>query len=403
MTLHPAEAPVLRRMGEMILSGHSYRDIAWWLNGNGHLSTGGFEWNKLTVRKLLENPRYGGIRRLDDQDYAGKWEPVFDRATWQRLQAVMASRRTGSPGDGSPAYAKKYLLTGIAKCGKCGMHLSGHQRRDVLRDGRKGELLPRYICRSWGDKQKAYGCGGIRRHAIPMDHFIREAIIFRLDTPELVRCFDAGAKPATKMSWPNWWTSGRAAATRMGSSRTMRPASSTGHSWQGQAKAQAELERSTRRSPSWADPRTSPGSFRLARQCERPGWGTGSTGGGTSSSCLSATSRSCRHCSSRPTGLTASCSGLTPTPCGSTGWRSRLIWQIELLPANNGLWHRRVLAVRLDLPVPDSALVVEVERTEVMVVRDLANLDLAHRKLPATATSTRWLLTFNGTPLALVD
>ncbi|MDF3050306.1 MAG: site-specific recombinase, invertase Pin, partial [Pseudonocardia sp.] len=111
LTLHPVEGPVVRRMGEMILSGHSYRGVAYWLNGNGHLSTGGYEWNKLTVRKLLENPRYGGIRRLDDQDYAGKWEPVFDRATWQRLQTVMAARRTGSPGDGSPAYAKKYLLT----------------------------------------------------------------------------------------------------------------------------------------------------------------------------------------------------------------------------------------------------------------------------------------------------
>ena len=74
------------------------------------------------------------------------------------------------------------------------MHLSGHQRRDVLRDGRKMPLMPRYICRSWGDKQRAYGCGGIRRHAIPMDHFIREAIIWRLDTPDLVPFLDSGVQ-----------------------------------------------------------------------------------------------------------------------------------------------------------------------------------------------------------------
>jgi hypothetical protein len=70
---------------------------------------------------------------------------------------------------------------------------------------------------------------------------------------------------------------------------------------------------------------------------------------------------------------------------------------------NYGLGQCRVLAVRLDLAVPDSALVVEVERTEVMVVRDLENLDLAHRKLPATAANTCLLTTLNRTPLAFVD
>jgi hypothetical protein len=97
------------------------------------------------------------------------------------------------------------------------------------------------------------------------------------------------------------------------------------------------------------------------------------------------------------------CSGSIRTRCGSTGWRSRLVRQRELLPADYGLGHRRVLAVRLDLPVPDLALVVEVKRTEVMVVCDLENLDLVHRKLPATAASTRLLLTLKGTPLALID
>src|SRR4051794_2486764 len=61
MTLHPTEAPVVRRMGEMILSGHSYRDVAWWFNGAGHRTKGGHEITSLTVRKLLENPRYGGL------------------------------------------------------------------------------------------------------------------------------------------------------------------------------------------------------------------------------------------------------------------------------------------------------------------------------------------------------
>src|ERR687889_230811 len=103
---------------------------------------------------LLSNPRYAGIRRYDGQDYPAAWEAVFDPQTWHRLQAVMRARRAGTSGDGSPAYAKKYLLTGIALCGKCGMHLSGHQRRDILRDGRRGPMFPRYICRSWGDTKK---------------------------------------------------------------------------------------------------------------------------------------------------------------------------------------------------------------------------------------------------------
>jgi hypothetical protein len=77
------------------------------------------------------------------------------------------------------------LLTGIALCGKCGMHLSGHSKSDHSRAGKPAPKMPRYICRSWGDKQKKAGCGGVRRNAVALDHFIREAVIFRLDSPEL--------------------------------------------------------------------------------------------------------------------------------------------------------------------------------------------------------------------------
>lgn len=200
MTIRPAEADVLRRMGDMVLAGHGFKRIAWWANENGHLTSGGRQWTGLAIRLILTKPRYGGIRLYDGVEYKGAWTPVFDRPTWDRLQYELARRRTGKKGDGTPAVTKKYLLTAIARCGNCGMYLSGHQRRDERRNGQKGPMMPRYVCRAQGDKQQQHGCGGIRRSAIPLDHMVKRAIIFRLDTPELGELLRPDDEPGDEMT-----------------------------------------------------------------------------------------------------------------------------------------------------------------------------------------------------------
>jgi hypothetical protein len=96
--------------------------------------------------------------------------------------------------------------------------------------------------------------------------------------------------------------------------------------------------------------------------------------------------------------------GSTRRSYESTGLRSGLFRQVELLPLNHCFRYFQTLTIGLDVSIPDSTLVIKIERTEIMVLRDLDNSNLAHLRLPvSTAVSTLLLMTLSGTPLALVD
>jgi DNA invertase Pin-like site-specific DNA recombinase len=175
MTVRESEAAVLREMARLVLSGHGFKDVAYWANENGHTTSTGRLWYPITVRNMLQKPRYGGIREYNGSRYAAQWEPVFDPATWERLQLAISARQS------TKSIARKYLLTGLVYCGKCGQQLNGATKRD-----HPGRPLRRtYHCRVQGDTKREGGCGGVVRNADALEHFIRECIVYRLDTPAL--------------------------------------------------------------------------------------------------------------------------------------------------------------------------------------------------------------------------
>jgi DNA invertase Pin-like site-specific DNA recombinase len=176
MTIRESEAEVVRQMATRVISGRSYREVAWWLNKEGYRTTMGRTWKPITVRNLLAKKRYQGIIEYDGVQYPACYEPVLDHETSEALNMVMQFRI------GRPAGAR-YLLTGLLHCGKCGTKLNGETKRDH----KEAPLRRVYVCRSQGDEQKKHGCGGVRRGALPLEHFIREAVIYRLETPELAR------------------------------------------------------------------------------------------------------------------------------------------------------------------------------------------------------------------------
>jgi len=77
--------------------------------------------------------------------------------------------------------ARKYLLTGLLYCGKCGFSLNGETKRD--QPGRP--LRPVYYCRVQGDTQRKRGCGGVTINANALDWYIRESVFNNL-VPEQV-------------------------------------------------------------------------------------------------------------------------------------------------------------------------------------------------------------------------
>lgn len=186
VTIRESEAVVLREMARRIIAGHSYKDVAWWLNEQGHTTTLGRQWLPLTVRNILLKKRYAGIREYDGAEYPAIWQPVFDQATWEQLQLTMRLRKTAAEGRGT-VRARKYLLTGLVYCGACGMPLNGATKRD-----HPGRPLRRtYHCRVQGDTKRGRGCGGVVRNADALDDWIKECVIYRLDSPALSELLSA--------------------------------------------------------------------------------------------------------------------------------------------------------------------------------------------------------------------
>jgi hypothetical protein len=125
----------------------------------------------------------------DGRPVVGSWEPIIDPVTWQSIDAIVQARKGRSVGpDGSPGdvltadFAEhRYLLSGIARCGKpmpdgslCGAPLRARWF------GGAGKVF-HYVCqpRSQG------GCAGICRRGAECDRFISEAVLAKLEQQEL--------------------------------------------------------------------------------------------------------------------------------------------------------------------------------------------------------------------------
>src|SRR3712207_4035020 len=125
----PAEAAVVRRIADALLSGESLRAVTAALNADGvPTPTGVPQWVKQMVRNVVLRERNAGLR-VHRGEVVGKgaWEPVLERERWEQLRAVLTdpSRKT------STGTAAAHLLSGIARCGVCGAGLRTTYRRDV--------------------------------------------------------------------------------------------------------------------------------------------------------------------------------------------------------------------------------------------------------------------------------
>lgn len=180
LTLHPIEAPIFHEVGTKFINGWSYKDIATWMAEAGYRTTNGKEFHRITLRNMLRKERYAGVRTRDGVTRKGIWTPIFTEEEWLLIRQKAAEREAKN---GNKPAAQKYLLTGLLVCGKCDGYLNGETKRDA----KHKPLRRTYACRN-------EDCGGVVRDAVAIEHFIREAVIFRLDTPELAKLLGNGPK-----------------------------------------------------------------------------------------------------------------------------------------------------------------------------------------------------------------
>ncbi|MBK9968422.1 MAG: recombinase family protein [Holophagales bacterium] len=75
-----------------------------------------------TVDHILKNPFYYGAMRVKGQLYAGTHSPLVTKDLFDRVQEIVAARRTKAERPKSRVFA----LTGLVRCAKCGRRLTAY-------------------------------------------------------------------------------------------------------------------------------------------------------------------------------------------------------------------------------------------------------------------------------------
>lgn len=167
MTLVPNEAAMIRDAVRRLLMGEPQASICRGWNEAGMLTASGAQWRVGTLRNILLSPRLAGLRAYKGE-IVGKaaWSEILERPMWEQVRALLTdpARRQERP-----AWAT--LLTGLARCGKCGAKL-------VVA---KTEGRPTYRCQKAPGKP---GCGGLAIVAAPFEELITEAVLQRFDSPQ---------------------------------------------------------------------------------------------------------------------------------------------------------------------------------------------------------------------------
>ena len=168
VTVIESEAAVIREVAARYIAGESLISLTKWLQGAGHLSMAGLPWHTSTLRTMLANPRIAGLRAHNGVVVAkAVWPAIISEEQRAQIMAAMERRRVS--GRRTP---RRYLLSGLLRCGNCGNKLFSSSRIDSRR----------YVCSSSPDHG---GCGRLTVVAGPLEEWIAEAVLIRLDSPAM--------------------------------------------------------------------------------------------------------------------------------------------------------------------------------------------------------------------------
>ncbi|WP_018639760.1 recombinase family protein [Parafrankia elaeagni] len=175
--VNPAEAAVIKDLADKVLKEDwGIRTCARYLNTEGIKPAFAAKWSPGVVRQILTNAAIAGLR-YHNEELIGKaaWEPIISTDTHVRLVARLCGN--GQPPGWSPHH--RYLLSGIATCGKCGAAVQAGRPGKTARSGRS------YQCPTPSDG----GCRGVSRVMVPVDALVENTAVTLLSTPGIIEQF----------------------------------------------------------------------------------------------------------------------------------------------------------------------------------------------------------------------
>jgi site-specific DNA recombinase len=173
-TIRPDEATIIRECAQRALAGDSLRALCIDLNDRGIPTVTGTPWKSQTLKRILISARISGQREHRGEIVAkAEWPAIITAAETQRLRAKLndPDRRTNRS-------ARRYLLTSLLRCHHCDSKLVSRPRADSAK---------RYVCASGPNFG---GCGKVTIMAEPLEQYVVEAVLYRLDSPDLPKALN---------------------------------------------------------------------------------------------------------------------------------------------------------------------------------------------------------------------
>jgi site-specific DNA recombinase len=185
IVVDPDEAATIKTAVARVLDGESLRAICKDLDAQQAPTPGrGARWNSTTLKQLLLRPSLAGltVHRGQVVGRAPADAPrVLDEDTHERIKAVLTDpvRRTAPHGR-----APKYLLGGIARCGRCGGGMArAVGRTTTTKKGGAKRQPPSYVCSE---------CYRVRRKQEFVDAVVEGIVVGRLQMPDAAQLFAMG-------------------------------------------------------------------------------------------------------------------------------------------------------------------------------------------------------------------
>jgi site-specific DNA recombinase len=181
--LDKVEAGIIRRAADEVFAGVSLAEIArrWNDKAVPQPQTGESRWTAQLVSQVLRNPSIAALVSFQGKVIReGNWPAILDRATWERCQAVLASRATNV---GVPR--RRTLLTKLVVCGRCGTPMVRASNGNTSVGYRTVWRCPTSNLPMRHSKTQARPCGGVSIAAQQLEDHVTEALFAYVDGADL--------------------------------------------------------------------------------------------------------------------------------------------------------------------------------------------------------------------------
>lgn len=169
LRLVPSEAAAIAAGCRAVVDGSTLRSLVREWNAAGLPTSQGGRWTPTELGRVLRRPRNAGLMEYQGEITGpASWPAAVDETTWRAAMVKLNNpeRKT------TPGPARKWMLSGLARCGECGIYL-------ICTRGRGGRLV--YRCR---DGQADGGGGHVARDVATLDGFVSRLVVARLSRPD---------------------------------------------------------------------------------------------------------------------------------------------------------------------------------------------------------------------------